>query len=392
MNNYQFKELCDIILECKTVLPSNKPVHAFGCGHPIAFALLTACGCDLFDSALYVLAAERDCYLTANGTHQLQDMQEFPCSCEECSKHSAEEIKKFDKPERERFLAQHNLHVTFAEIRTIRQAIRENALWELVQQRARAHPKLLEALQFVLKKYRKYFLQVDMVSKKSAFFWSGLESNDRPEVLRAKSWLKRVRSKKFFVKQPFGKIPAALAGVYPFFQSIMPDYEQKPIRIQPRDAVSALLDYQFGRGAGKNFKDARKREAFLASRKAPLFVDIDIEISRKTGKIRRIWKGKKLLGTIRPSDGFFLPTFDGTQLLKKHMKKVVVRDSEVVSYIKKGSDAFAKFCKTKDDILPGEEVAVVHKNKIIAVGHSLLSKNEISEFRRGVAVKVRAIA
>jgi len=57
MNEYKFKELCDIILTCKQALPANKPVHAFGCGHPITFALLVACGCDLFDSAMYSLAA-----------------------------------------------------------------------------------------------------------------------------------------------------------------------------------------------------------------------------------------------------------------------------------------------------------------------------------------------
>jgi len=308
--------------------------------------------------------------LTANGTHQLQDLQEFPCACPECSEHTPEEVKKFDKTERERFLARHNLFVTFAEIKTIRQAIRENALWELVQERARAHPKLLEALIFALKKYKKYFLQVDPVSKKS-FFYSGVESEFRPEVFRAKALLKRVRSKKFFEKQPFGKIPLGLAGVYPFFQSLIPNYKEKPITIKPADAISGLLEYQFDRGASKNFKH------------------IDIEISKKTGKIRRIWKGGKLLGTIRAYDGFFLPTIFGAQLLKKHIKKVIVQDNEAAEYILKGSDALAKFCFAKQDILPGEEVAVLHKGKIIAVGSALLNKKEISEFKRGVAVKIR---
>ncbi len=376
MNSYNFRELCDIILTCKNALPSNKPVHAFGCGHPITFALLTACGCDLFDSALYALAAERSGYLTSNGTHQLRNLQEFPCSCEECFKHTPEQVKNFDKPEQERFLALHNLHVTFAELRTIRQAIRENSLWELVQQRARAHPKLLEALIFALKKYKDYFLENDIVSKKSAFFWSGIESDLRPEVLRTRLWLKRVRSKKFFTKQPFGKIPIELQSVYPFFQSIIPDYKEKQISIKPANAVLALLDYQFGRGASKNFKD------------------IGIEISKKTGKIRRIWNKDRsiLLGTVRPYDGFFIPTIAGAQLLKKHMKKVIVNDSEVADYILKGSDALAKFCLAKDDILPGEEVAVLHKGKILAVGCALLNKKEISEFKRGAAVKVRAKA
>lgn len=373
MNDYKFKELCDIILTCKENLPSNKPIHAFGCGHPITFALLVAMGCDLFDSAFYSLAAKRSSYITINGTHSLEKIKEFPCCCPVCSKTEPEKVKRLEKVKREIFLAKHNLYVSFQEIKTIRQAIRENSLFELVQERCRAHPKLLEAFSFVLRKYRGYFLKNDMVTKRSAFFYSGIESKYRPEVLRAKEWKKRVKTKKYFIKRLFGRIPIELFGVYPFYQSIIPDYKEiKPLKIPEKTVIRAVLDYQFGKDAGKLLKD------------------FEVEKSKKTGRIKRIWKNKTVLGIIRAHDGFFLPTIKGAKILKKKMKRVIIKDKEVIKFIKKGSDVLAKFAETKDDIVPGEEVLVVDgRNKILAVGRSLLNKKEISEFERGVAVKIR---
>ncbi len=364
MEQYRFKELFDIILTCKSNLPSNVPVHAFGAGHPMVFAPLVALGCDLFDSAMYYLAAKRGGYLTINGTYNLDDLIELPCHCPECSKTSAGEIKKLSKEKRELFLARHNLYVTFSELRTIKQAIKENNLWELVQIRLRAHPNLLEAFD-VLKKYKKYLLKQDSVSKKSALFYSGRETEIRPEVIRAKKLLKKTKSKKHFTKKPFGKIPLELKGVYPFGQSIVPGVIQPKQKPNNKDVVKKTIQYQF---------DSRFNISFTP------------EVSRKTGRIRRVWKNKKLLGTIRPHDGFFIPTLEGAKYIK--MKKVEVRD-EAAKHIKEGRSLFTRFVKRSDDIIPGEEVAIISKNKPIATGTALLNKKEIKEFERGVAVKIR---
>lgn len=373
MEQYDFKNLCDIILTCKQNLPTNKPVHAFGAGHPISFALLAACGCDLFDSAIYSLAARRGAYLTVNGTHNLSDLIEFPCSCPACSNSSPEDVKKLEQSERERFLASHNLFATFAEIRMIRQSIRENSLWELVQQRARAHPKILEALIFILKKHKKYFLENDAVTKKSAFFYSGEESALRPEVLRAHEKLKQIKSKSSFVKQPFGKIPAELRSVYPFGQSVIPFHVEKKLpKTKPEQRIKTILDYQFGKGAGK------------------LIDNYQMEISRKTRRIKRIYRDKKLIGTFRASDGFFLPSVFGAGLLRRKIKKVFVRDRDVAEYLRNGSDLFSKFVWKSEEIYPGEEVAVCYRKEVFCVGRALLNWKEMKEFKKGIAVKTRA--
>lgn len=373
MERYDFKNLCDIILTCKQNLPANKPVHAFGAGHPVSFAILAACGCDLFDSAFYSLAAQRGAYITAGGTYQLSDLSEFPCACPACVQRSPEEIKKMEQPEKEKFLATHNLYATFAELRLVRQSIRENSLWELVQQRARAHPKILEALIFILKKYKKFFLENDPVSKKSAFFYGGEESALRPEVLRAKEKLKNMRAKNYFVKQPFGKIPVGLKSFYPFGQSVAPFSEEKrPQKIKLEQRIAAVLDYQFGRGAGNLIKG------------------YEAEISKKTGRIKRIFLDGKLAGTFRASDGFFLPSIFGAKLLRKKMKKVFVKDREVADYLGKGSDLFAKFVWKSDRIFPGEEAAVMRGGEILSVGRALLNWKEMKGFKKGIAVKSRS--
>jgi len=390
MQDYDFKNLCDIVLTCKQNLPANRPVHAFGAGHPISFALLAACGCDLFDSAFYSLAAQRGAYVTPTGSYQLSDLAEFPCFCPVCSQNSPEQAKKMGQTDKEKFLATHNLYATFAELSLVRQSIRENSLWELVQQRARAHPRILEALVFILKKYKDYFLENDVATKKSAFFYGGKESESRPEVFRAKEKLKLIRGKKYFTKQPFGRIPVELRSVYPFGQSVTPFYQEKSLpKTKPEQRIKAVLDYQFGKGAGNNVKG------------------FEMEISRKTGRIKRIYKctkseafrhaenlkdfraNGKLIGTFRASDGFFLPSVFGAGLLRNKIKKAFVRDGDVAEYLRKGSDLFSKFVWKSDRIYPGEEVAVCYKKEILLVGPALLNWKEMKEFKRGIAVKSR---
>jgi 7-cyano-7-deazaguanine tRNA-ribosyltransferase len=373
LSRYEFTSVAEQIIITEQNIPLNRPRHLFGAGHPSSLALAVALGCDIFDCAIYALAAYRNNYLTPHGSYFLPELREFPCACPLCTRAEPAEIIALPEPERERWLARHNLHVSFAELRTIRTAIRENWLWEHVQARARAHPALLAALRYILKKYCKWLIRFELVSKKSAFQWSGEESNYRPEVLRARAWLKRVRGKRYFLKRPFGRVPVELAGVYPFGQSIVPGWtEPKLPKIRHENMIRATLDYQFGRGAGS-----------MLGKFSP-------EISRRTGRIRRVWRGRKLLGTIRAYDGFFLPTIAGAQLIKKHMKKVVISDPEAAVYVKRGKSVFAKFARTPDQISPGEEVAVYDSHgSLIAVGRALLSSEEIAQFMRGIAVEVR---
>jgi 7-cyano-7-deazaguanine tRNA-ribosyltransferase len=148
--------------------------------------------------------------------------------------------------ERVRFLAMHNLYVSFEEIKRIRQAIAEGWLFDLLQQRCRSHPRLLEGLRRFTR-YSEFVERFDPVSKRSAFFYLGPESAHRPEVVRHRIRMgrvkppaaevlvlfpfylaERVRSDEwegaFFVEilPPFGPVPGEIKEIYPLTQNEVP--------------------------------------------------------------------------------------------------------------------------------------------------------------------------
>lgn len=241
MEAYRYAELVDVIAASKKGLSPASPVHLFGAGHPMMFALAVALGCDLFDSAAYALYAKDGRYITANGTYHVEKLNYLPCSCPICSKYTAEELKKADN--KEELLGRHNLYATFAEIRLIKQCIKEGNLLELVEQRCRAHPKLLDGLK-KLYTHSSWLEQFDPATK-GTYFYCGPESSSRPEVLRFGKRLERfslegsvlIRTgqlkgegsydRVLTFKAPFGAFPIEMEEVYPFNAEVpkFPDYE-----------------------------------------------------------------------------------------------------------------------------------------------------------------------
>jgi len=183
IEQYKFDTLVDMIVTAKMNLPANRPLHLFGAGHPFMFALAVALGCDLFDSAAYALFAREDRYLTESGTTKLSELEYLPCSCPVCNKTDPENVKALPKEERQKLLAEHNLHVSFCELRRIKQAITEGRLWEHLEMRAHGHPALLQAVK-KLGKYSEYLEKQSPVTKRSGIFFFSSLGLARPEVVR----------------------------------------------------------------------------------------------------------------------------------------------------------------------------------------------------------------
>ena len=242
MESYRYADLVDVIVSAEKGLPSSVPVHLFGAGHPMVFALAVALGCDLFDSAAYALYAKDGRYLSAEGTYHIKDMEYLPCSCPVCIGHTAGEIAA--SPDRQELLARHNLYATFAEIRLVKQALREGNLWELVERRSRIHPRMLDGLKRAVM-YSGWIEQFDP-SSKSTYFYCGPESTKRPEVIRWNTRLERlelegtvlirpggrVRHESGYdhvlhFKPPFGAYPLELKETYPLNAEVanVPDNE-----------------------------------------------------------------------------------------------------------------------------------------------------------------------
>lgn len=229
LESYRYDAVVELVAAAKSGLGPAAPVHLFGAGHPMVFALAAAIGCDLFDSAAYALYARDDRYLTVRGTAHLSDLQTFPCACPICTNNDPADIKALDDSSREKRLAEHNLRVSLSEIRRIRQAIREGSLLELVATRAAAHPSLVDGHRMLLE--QSALLDRRDPASKTTFFYTGPESANRPEVRRHHERLSHLDvdgevlltegadqegyDHCWSVTPPFGPHPRALSITYP---------------------------------------------------------------------------------------------------------------------------------------------------------------------------------
>ena len=368
MISYRYKELVDILLSCKSVLNTSKPLHAFGCGHPMCFALLALCGVDIFDSAMYALSARENRYLTPYGTIDVRDLEEFPCNCSVCSKYTPQELREMEKEEREKLIAMHNINVTLQEIRAVRTAIREERIWEYAIARCTSHASLKLAIDFVLRKYRKLFKEFCSFPKRAGIQFQGRETLKRPEIEIGKELAKRVKERKKMRIKFLGEVPESLYYSYPFFHFENGE-EKREVSVDDRERVADVIKYQFGCEVDK------EKLSFTYSR---------------TGKIREIYYDGKKIGFLHPETGLIQLTVEGCRLMKDCVKKVAVL-KEAEKHVREGKDLLAKFARSVDkDVRPNEEVAIVNEEgEIVACGRALLSSREIDEFSYGIAVKVR---
>ena len=460
MESYHYKDLVDVVMNSMKNLADDRPRHLMGAGHPMIFALCVAMGCDLFDSAAYILYAEDDRLLSTRGTFKLENLTEMPCSCEVCSKYTPDDLRSMPKEKRRDLIAQHNLHVSFAELRLIRQAIYDGNLMELVEERCRAHPALLEAVRH-LGNYSSEMEKYDPRSKKSAFFYTGSESLCRSEVLRHMQKLRSMPKKRdlvilpptrkpyskfisgklgefyiygdeneidlddadFMVLDiPFGLVPLQIDELYPLSQNDAPKirdvdaiefvedfinefveyYNQVLIHKRVNDDLELGLFNEYGKSDEIRYKkdDVAKLKAIADYQFGPgagkaLFTgNINVEKSKKTGKIRHVYDGKVLIVNMRASDSFLILSKEGAKRLHNAMsypqnRVVVNKDSE--PFALDGKSVFCKFVTDcDDDIRSNDEVLIVNEeDKLLAYGKTLLGACEIKEFETGQAVKTR---
>lgn len=123
------------------------------------------------------------------------------------------------------------------------------------------------------------------------------------------------------------------------------------------------------------------------------FSNLQVEISRKTGRIRSIIENDKLLFSLRTSDGRFLPTMDGAQyLLSKgyNGNRVYVNDDSA-PYVAEGKSAFCKhIVKCDENIVPEMEVFLLSLNdELLAVGTAVQPGYAMLQLQSGVAVKIK---
>jgi 7-cyano-7-deazaguanine tRNA-ribosyltransferase len=187
LEEYDFSTVIRMVATVKARLPPGKPIHLFGAGHPLILPFAVAMGVDLFDSASYVLYARDDRIILRDRTVRLSELRvdRIPCNCPVCRRYSVKELMSMSKPERERLIALHNLHVLWEELQEIRARIREGTLWEYLEEKAGGDARVKSAL-LALRKGLKALLNVipDESGRVRAMHITSMESLGRPEVVR----------------------------------------------------------------------------------------------------------------------------------------------------------------------------------------------------------------
>lgn len=453
MESYRFAELVDIVMAAKRALHPARPVHLFGAGHPMMFALAALMGCDLFDSSSYAKYAKDRRMMFSWGTRHLDELSHLPCHCPVCASTDPEGLRRLPEAERTRRLAEHNLHVSFSELRAVRQAISESRLWELVEERCRGHPALLDALH-ALRRHADHLERFAPASRPGAFFYKGPESSFRPEVLR---WARLVRERytmpesevmvcldeapkpyfrhyaplvrriqqrwdaRFVVASYFGPVPLELDGMYPVAQSLVPsrldpDSVQRMTgamkhfshRLRSRFSLVWEGDRSFealeamvpeGGGEAPDWEMLRVRataELQFGQDAAAALLEgmVELVLSPNTGRVRNVLAGGEHVLSLRARDGLFSLRLPGARrvvaVVGAPRLRVAVED-DAAAFAAEGKNVFARFVRDCDPKLrPMEEVVVVDgSDRPVACGRALMVREEMLAFRRGMAVRVR---
>jgi len=120
--------------------------------------------------------------------------------------------------------------------------------------------------------------------------------------------------------------------------------------------------------------------------------DIDVILSRKTGRIRTVSHKGNILCTLRINGSLAISIdFAQTLLQSKNFRENCIEiNKDAAPFVMEGRSVFCKhvvWCGKNVRI--AADTPILFENKIIAVGKAILSSEMISDFNRGVAIKVR---
>ena len=374
MEQGRFQQLVKVIFAVKKELDISKPVHLFGCGHPILFALAVFMGCDVFDSSSYAKFASRDSLMFTWGTRKLDDLEVLPSEFSAAPGITIDQLKAMESSERQRIIAKHNLIVSFTEIRRVRQAIHEGTLWELVENRLRCSPVLMKVFD-VLKEEMEWLSQFEPAYRYKTPVKTGKESDNRP------IFAKFVSSGKGEMRHPyFGNISLHLSETYPFHPGLLQDdIEGWKMQGWDSERVKTILDYQFGKGMGEALTNG----------------DVGLVTSRKTKRLRNLMLDGKHLASLSHRRGLFILQEYGAEMIQRNTdfpRLRVIIDPETAAFNRDGKSVFCKFVKDIDQNLRcmDECIVVTPDDELVAFGKLIVSPEELRLGQQGMAVRVRS--
>ena len=505
MEQQKYTHLAKIMLATKSNLSPNRPVHMFGCGHPMLFPMLVALGADLFDSAAYVLFARDGRLLTPWGTEKISDIEEWPILMPAVVNHTPAEVRKMNKEDRTILLSRFNLEVTLQELSRCRQAVRNGTIWRLAERRSHQHPALREAFLWLTTNPSKSILEPLILDEISASketgeekgrweenwdwlvsaqrtprtggeSWGGNDTFNRPHIQMAiRNLHSRWKSQKhgdvivfhgttppwrdkigelidrvsdldyeLFIQTPIGIVPYGLEDLNPWAHVEGPNWMWKSqpdhIQIQSDLEKFGLMNRRVISIDISNTEDLHNRvfetlgiepternsEANKTSQiidKLCVLYNMDYSdataimqdstfVMSRTGRIRNVIDSSGVhLVSPRLAEGGLSLTVDGARVIHSLRKDPIpskfesnvksdctgkgpawiVVDADAEPFVKQGRNVMHGFVIACDEwTRPDETVLIVNQSgELLAFGRSQSTPDELSSFKKGIAIKVR---
>ncbi len=159
----------------------------------------------------------------------------------------------------------------------------------------------------------------------------------------------------------------------------------KKLLVDPFQKISSHVNFLFGKDVS-----------------SVLSKNMEIEYSRKTGRIKNFGLNGKLIGTFRTDGGIALTIHGAGLFLKQEnfISNCIIPVDDAVPFVSEGRSLFVKHVlKCGINVKTGSDVALIDsKHDILAVGRSLLPfsyyynksyENFDRSLLRGVGVKIR---
>jgi uncharacterized protein with predicted RNA binding PUA domain len=139
-----------------------------------------------------------------------------------------------------------------------------------------------------------------------------------------------------------------------------------------------MVDYLFGRGVSR----ALPKKGF------------ELTYSRRSGRVKMVYHDGRIFATMKPNGAMALSLY-GASILSKSpgfRENCVQVSDEVIEFVRGGKSVFNKFVVAAGkNVYPRSEVALLDgKGRVVGVGMAVLNGAHMTQFKTGVAVKVRA--
>lgn len=138
-----------------------------------------------------------------------------------------------------------------------------------------------------------------------------------------------------------------------------------------------MVDYLFGKGVSRAIPNEGVR----------------VKYSRRSGRVKLVFISDDLFATVKPNGAMALTMLGAKTLAKgpRFRDNCVVVGDDAAEFVRGGKSVFCKFVLSAGkNVLPKGEVAVTDsKGRVLGVGSAVINGKFMTQFKSGVAVKVR---